>query len=180
MLAQKRALAKQPSVSIDMLERRIYLMRGEKVMLDVDLAKIYQVETRALVQAVKRNQARFPEDFMFQLSVEEAATMRSQIVIASKRNLRHQPYAFSEHGALMLASILKSQRAAQMSIFVVRAFIRMRQYLATHKDLARKMEDLERKQNEQGTQLATVYDVLKQMINPPAKPKRRIGFSIQK
>ena len=80
----------------------------------------------------------------------------------------------------MLASILKSQRAAQMSIFVVRAFIRMRQYLATHKDLARKMEDLERKQNEQGTQLATVYDVLKQMINPPSKPKRRIGFPAQR
>ena len=97
-MVRKQSLSKLPSISVELIERRIYLMRGEKVMLDVDIAKIYQVETRALVQAVKRNQHRFPEDFMFQLSAEETAAMRSQIVIASKRNIRHQPYAFTEHG----------------------------------------------------------------------------------
>ena len=153
-------------------------MRGRRVIIDVDIAMIYRVETRALVQAVKRNIERFPEDFMFQLSSEEAEWMRSQSVIASKRNIRYQPYAFTEHGALMLASILKSPQAAQMSIFVVRAFIRLREYLATHKDLARKMEELERQQREHSQQLASVYSIVKQLINPPERPKKRIGFAL--
>jgi len=153
-------------------------MRGRRVIIDVDIAMIYRVETRALVQAVKRNIERFPEDFMFQLSSEEAEWMRSQSVIASKRNIRYQPYAFTEHGALMLASILKSPQAAQMSIFVVRAFIRLREYLATNKALARKLEELERKQKEHGQQLASVYSIVKQLINPHEKPKKRIGFAL--
>ena len=153
-------------------------MRGRRVIIDVDIAMIYRVETRALVQAVKRNIERFPEDFMFQLSSEEAEWMRSQSVIASKRNIRYQPYAFTEHGALMLASILKSPQAAQMSIFVVRAFIRLREYLATNKALARKLEELERKQKEHSQQLASVYSIVKQLINPHEKPKKRIGFAL--
>ncbi len=154
-------------------------MRGRKVILDVDVAKIYCVETRALVQAVKRNIERFPEDFMFQLSSKEAELMRSQSVIASKRNIRYQPYAFTEHGALMLASILKSSQATQMSIFVVRAFVQLREYLATHKDLARKMEELERQQKEHTQQLTSVYSIVKQLINPPEKSKKRIGFALR-
>src|ERR1039457_3716035 len=128
---------------VEMVERRIHLIRGQKVMLDSDLAGLYQVEPRALIQAVKRNRDRFPEDFMFQLSTDETAAMRSQFVTASKRNIRYQPYAFTEHGALMLSSVLKSKRAVQMSIRVVRVFIRLREMLATHKDLATRMEKLE-------------------------------------
>ena len=156
-------------------------MRGRRVILDVDIAKIYRVETRALVQAVKRNIERFPEDFTFQLSKEELENWRSQIVTsnpAAKMGLSRQPYAFTEHGALMLASILKSPQAAQMSIFVVRAFIRLREYLATNKDLARKMEELERQQREHSQQLASVYSIVKQLINPQEKPKKRIGFAL--
>lgn len=110
----------QLPASVFVIERRIYLIRGHRVMLDSDLAELYRVETRALVQAVKRNIERFPEDFMFQLTAEEADAMRSQIVIASKRNIRYLPYAFTEHGVAMLSAVLKSDRAVKMSIFIVR------------------------------------------------------------
>src|SRR6476619_5721345 len=118
-----KVIARAP---VELIKRRIYLARGRKVMFDRDLAEIYDVETRALVQAVKRNADRFPDDFMFQLTAAEAAGMRSQTVIASKRNVRYRPYAFTEHGALMLSSVLKSKRAVDMSIRVVRVFIQLR------------------------------------------------------
>jgi phage regulator Rha-like protein len=118
-------------------------------MLDSDLAELYQVETRALVQSVKRNVERFPGDFMFQLTTEEADAMRSQTVIASKRNVRYRPYAFTEHGVAMLSAVLKSDRAVRMSIFIVRAFVQLRELLATNKELARKVEQLEAAQSQQ-------------------------------
>jgi hypothetical protein len=137
------------SVPVHVIERRIYLIRGHRVMLDRDLAELYRVETRALVQSVKRNIERFPEDFMFQLTTEEAESMRSQTVIASKRNIRYQPYAFTEHGVAMLSAVLKSDRAVRMSIFIVRAFVQLRELLATNKELARKVEQLEAAQKQQ-------------------------------
>jgi phage regulator Rha-like protein len=171
------AIAAQLPMPAEIIERRIYLIRGQKVMLDSDLAEIYQVETRALVQAVKRNLDRFPEDFMFQLSREEAEAMRSQFVIASKRNIRYQPYAFTEHGALMLASVLKSQRAVQMSIRIVRVFIQLRELLASHKDLAARMEKLEAAQKSHTSILALVVEEIKKLKAPkPTSPKRPIGF----
>lgn len=128
-------------VPLEFVERRIYLIRGQKVMLDSDLAELYQVETRALIQAIKRNQDRFPDDFMFQLSKEEVASLRSQIVISNigRGGRRYLPYAFTEHGVAMLSSVLNSKRAVQMNILIIRAFVKLRELLASHKDLADKI-----------------------------------------
>ena len=169
------------SVPVHVIERRIYLIRGQRVMLDSDLAELYRVETRALVQSVKRNIERFPKDFMFQLTTEEAESMRSQTVIASKRNIRYQPYAFTEHGVAMLSAVLKSDRAVRMSIFIVRAFVQLRELLATNKELARKVEQLEAAQKQQArTQqqhaaiLVSVVQDIQKLKNPPVT--RAIGF----
>ncbi|MBX4209125.1 ORF6N domain-containing protein [Candidatus Parcubacteria bacterium] len=159
--------------------QHIFIVRGQKVIIDSDLAQLYQVSTKQLNQQIKRNRERFPSDFMFQLSLEEAESLdRSQIVTGSgkHRNPRFRPYVFTEHGVAMLSSVLKSERAVQMSIFIVRAFIKLREMLATHKDLARKIEDLERAQREQGDQLAAVYSIVKQLIDYPAKEPKPIGF----
>jgi hypothetical protein len=166
-------------VPVELIERRIYILRGHKVMLDADLAALYQVPTKGFNQAVQRNLDRFPEDFMFRLTSEEASALRSQFVTLEKgrgRYPKYAPYAFTEHGVAMLSSVLRSKRAVQMNILIIRAFVKLRELLATHKDLARKIEDLERLQKEHGQQLAVVYDVVKQLINPPPKPKRRMGF----
>jgi hypothetical protein len=169
------------SVPVHVIERRIHLIRGQRVMLDSDLAELYQVETRALVQSVKRNIERFPVDFVFQLTTEEAEAMRSQTVIASKRNIRYQPYAFTEHGVAMLSAVLKSDRAVRMSIFIVRAFVQLRELLATNKELARKVEQLEAGQKQQArTQqqhaaiLVSVVQDIQKLKTPPVT--RAIGF----
>jgi len=167
------------SLPVEIIEHKIYLIRGYKVMLDTDLASLYQVATKAFNQAVRRNLDRFPPDFMFQLSKEELQNWRSQIVTsnpAAKMSLRRPPYAFTEHGVAMLSSVLRSARAVQMNILIIRAFVKLRQLLATHKDLARKIEELEREQKAHAHQLSAVYDVVKQLIAPPSKPLRRIGF----
>jgi hypothetical protein len=165
-------------------------------MLDSDLAELYQVQTKAFNQSVQRNLDRFPNDFMFQLTPKEVKSLtfqsgisnfRSQIVTESLRSQivtskegrggrRYLPYAFTEHGVAMLSSVLKSQRAVQMNILIIRAFITLREMLATHKDLAKKIEKLNRKQKEYGQQLASIYSIVNQLINPPLKPKQRIGF----
>ena len=128
------------------IERSILLIRGHKVMLDADLAELYGVETRALLQAVSRNQKRFPEDFMFQMSKDEYELLRSQIVISKKGRggRRYLPYVFTEQGVAMLSSVLRSERAVQVNIEIMRAFVRLRELVATHKDLARKLETLEK------------------------------------
>lgn len=167
-------------VPAEVIEQRIAIARGYKVMLDSDLAALYQVETRVLIQAIKRNKNRFPADFMFQLSKEEAAAMRSQFVIASKRNVRHRPYAFTEHGALMLSSVLKSERAAKMGIYIVRVFVKLREVLAANKDLAREIERLRDEQQRQGKQIRQVFVVLGKLLEPPKDPpKRPFGFKSQ-
>jgi len=171
-----------PDVSLipmERIERAILLIRGEKVMLDSDLAELYGVETKVLNQAVKRNAGRFPEDFMFRLTVDEVADLnRSQIVTGSQkhRDPRFPPYAFTEHGALMLANVLNSERAAQTSVQVVRAFVKLRRMLASNAELARKLAALEQKYD---AQFKIVFDAIRQLMSPPAKPKREIGFHVK-
>lgn len=170
----------QTIVALDRIESKIYRLRGQRVMLDTDLADVYAVETRVLNQAVKRNLNRFPADFMFQLSEDEAKNlpMRSQIVIASKRNIRYRPYAFTEHGAVMLATILKSPTAIEASLQVVRAFVRLRTILLEHQDLASRIEQLEQKASAHDKNFGTVFAALKQLLQQPETGnKRQIGFT---
>jgi hypothetical protein len=175
----KLSIISQIPVPLEIIERRILLVRGQKVMLDVDLAELYQVPTKVFNQAVKRNPGRFPEDFMFQLTKEEFEYLRSQFVtsnVSGRGGRRYLPFAFTEHGVAMLSSVLNSQRAVQMNILIIRAFIKLREMLATHKDLARKMEELERRQKAQGQQIAEVCSIVKMLIAVPAKPQNPIGF----
>jgi len=131
--------------AIAVVEKKILLIRGQKVILDVDLAELYGVSTKVFNQAVKRNFDRFPKDFMFRLTADEALAIRSQSVTASKRNIRYLPYAFTEHGIIMAASILNSQRAIDASVYVVRAFVKLREMISSHKDLTKKLSELEKK-----------------------------------
>jgi hypothetical protein len=166
-------------IPMERIERAILLIRGEKVMLDSNLAVIYGVSTKALNQAVKRNASRFPLDFMFRLSEDEVAVLnRSQIVTGSQkhRDPRFPPYAFTEHGALMLANVLNSERAAQTSVQVVRAFVRLRQLLSSNTELARKLEALE---NKYDRQFKVVFDAIRQLMSPPKEKRREIGFHVK-
>jgi hypothetical protein len=168
--------ADQLPVPVEVIERRIYLIRGHKVMLDSDLADLYQVETFNLNKAVKRNRGRFPDDFMFQLTKYEAESLTFQIGMSKptgRGGRRTLPYAFTEQGVAMLSSVLNSQRAVQMNILMIRAFVKLREMIATHKDLARKIEEIERTQQKQGQQISAI---IKHFIEVPAKPKRPIGF----
>jgi phage regulator Rha-like protein len=179
MKKKTRPDARQAPMPIELIERRIYLIRGCKVMLSTHLAELYSVEPRSLIQSVKRNIERFPKDFMFQLSDTEFENLKSQFVTSSWGGLRRaNPYAFTEHGVAMLSSVLRSQQAVQMNILIIRAFVKLREMLATHRDLARKIENLERKQKEQGKQLAAVYSTIKKMIDVSAKPQNPIGFKM--
>ena len=160
-------------VPLERVERRILLIRGEKVIVDSDLAELYGVTTKRLNEQVKRNLNRFPDDFMFPLTADELESMRSQIATASKRNVRFAPYVFTEHGALMAANVLNSERAVDASVQVVRAFFKLRQLLASNADLARKVEALERKYD---SNFKVVFDAIKKLMMPPVLPKTKIGF----
>lgn len=162
-----------------LIERKIYLIRGQKVMLDSDLAEIYQVPTKSLNLAVRRNKDRFPGDFMFQLTQAEVQALRFQFETSKggRGGRRYLPYAFTEHGVAMLSSVLRSKRAAQMNILIIRAFIKLREILASHQDLVRAIEDIRCKQEEQGGQIAAILETINQILDPePVPPKRRIGF----
>ncbi len=161
------------------VENRIVLVRGQKVLLDSDLAALYGVEVRALIQAVKRNKKRFPSDFFFQLTAEENEALRSQTVISksSRGGRRYAPYAFTEHGAIMAASVLNSPRAVEMSIYVVRAFVRQRETLATHKALAAKLAELEQRLESTDHNIVEIVKAIHMLAMPPEKPVRQIGFS---
>jgi phage regulator Rha-like protein len=160
------------------IEQAILLLRGQKVMLSHDLANIYGVEPRALVQAVKRNLTRFPEDFMFQLNKEESDHLKSQIVTSSWGGARAKPYAFTEQGVAMLSTVLRSERAVQVNIEIIRAFVRLRQLLATHTDLARKLDALEQKYE---GHFKVVFEAIRQLMAPAPDPKRgKIGFAREK
>jgi len=165
---------KQSMIPSERIEKRIYFIRQQKVMLSIDLAVLYEVEPRVLIQAVKRNIERFPEDFMFQLSEKEFADLKSQIVISSWGGLRRAtPYAFTEQGVAMLSSVLRSKRAIQVNIEIMRTFVKLKQMLASDAALARKLTALEKKYD---VQFKVVFDAIRQLMTPPVKPKSRIGF----
>ena len=168
----------QPLVPAERIEREIILLRGQKVMLDQDLASLYAVETKKLIQAVKRNKERFPDDFMFQLTEEEFDILRSQFVTSSSwGGRRHVPYAFTEQGVAMISSVLRSPRAVAVNIEIMRAFVRLRRLLASHADLARKLDAMEKKYD---SQFKIVFDAIRQMMQPsPDKTKRQIGFHVK-
>jgi hypothetical protein len=169
-----RAPGPEVSLPTERIERSILLIRGQKVMLDRDLAELYGVETRVLNQAVRRNIRRFPPDFMFQLSPEEFAQRRSQIVMSKRERmgLRRRPFAFTEQGVAMVSSVLNSDRAIAVNIAIMRAFVRLHELMATHKELARKIEELERKSD---AQFKAVFDAIRELCNP--RRSRRSGVS---
>lgn len=172
-MAAKRAL-----LPAERIESRIFLIRGQKVMLDAHLAGLYLVETRALVQAVKRNTERFPDDFMFQLTQDERDRLRSQSVISrpgGRGGRRYLPYAFTEQGVAMLSSVLHSRRAILVNIEIMRAFVRLRQMLLAHADLARRLTALEKKYD---GQFKVVFDAIRELMTPSdPKTRRSIGFA---
>jgi len=162
------------TVPIDAIAQNIHLIRGHKVLLGMDLAGLYAVEHRALMQAVRRNPQRFPEDFMFQLSPEEWENLKSQFVISSWGGLRTRPHAFTEQGVAMLSSVLRSERAIQVNVEIMRAFVRLRQILTEHKALADRLDALEQKYD---ANFKAVFDAIRQLMTPPTTPKRPIGFT---
>jgi hypothetical protein len=159
-------------IPIELIEKKIYLVRGQKVMIDRDLAELYGVETRALNQAVRRNIDRFPADFMFSLTREEIRNI-SQIVISSKMKHVSSMLVFTEQGVAMLSSVLRSRRAVQANIAIIRTFVRLREMMASHKNLARKLEELEKKYD---GQFQIVFEAIRQIIEVEERPKRKIGF----
>jgi hypothetical protein len=176
----------------EIIEKKIFLLRGQKVMLSIDLAQLYQVEPRALIQAVKRNLDRFPADFMFQLTWEEVSLLKSQSVISNdlraaasrsrivilKRglNIKYPPYAFTEQGVAMLSSVLRSKRAIQVNIEIMRAFVRLRRILASHAELALKLEKLEKRYD---SQFEVVFEAIRQLMARPERPAKKIGFHLR-
>jgi hypothetical protein len=183
-------------IPLHRIENRIVLIRGERVMLANDLAALYGVATKALNQAVKRNIDRFPDDFMFQLTKEEhevvancdqlsktsaeSRNLRSQIVTSSWGGARRAlPYAFTEHGVIMAANLMRSPRAVQVSIYIVRAFVKLREVLSTHKELSRRLDELERKVKKHDGQIVALIEAIRQLMNEPATPRKPIGFQTE-
>lgn len=157
---------------------KIYIVRGQKVMLDTDLAELYGVETKVLNQAVKRNAERFPKDFMFRLNKSEAeAISRSQnVTLKQGQNIKYLPYAFTEQGVSMLSGVLNSTIAIQVHIQIIRVFTKMKEMLLTNKDILLKLEQLEKDVKTNKKDIAIIFEALKQLLNPPKEPRRRIGF----
>ena len=188
-------------VSIDRIAHRIHLLRGQKVMLDFDLAALYGVATKVLNQAVKRNPGRFPDDFMFQLSAGETANLKSQFVISSSqdvvdkrflknrsqivtgplkhRELPSRPFAFIEQGVAILSRVLNSERAVKVNIAIMRAFVKMRQTLETNRELAQKFSELEKRVEKHDEEIAAILEAIRQLMAPPEKPRREIGFHVR-
>jgi len=166
-------------VPSERIEKRIFLFRGQRVMLDTDLAELYRVTTKRLNERVRRNIKRFPSDFMFQLTKEEEESLRSQIATLKGGRGQHRkylPYVFTEQGVAMLSSVLNSERAVQVNIEIMRAFVRLRELMSTHKDLARKLETLEKKYD---AQFKVVFDAIRQLMTQPEPKKRKIGFLVK-
>jgi hypothetical protein len=177
-MPRRAPTADEPPVSVELIARRIYRIRHEKVILDSDLAELYQVTTGNLNLAVRRNIKRFPRDFMFRLTQEEHHSLLLQFARANTgRGGRHTPpYAFTEHGVAMLSSVLNSERAIQMNILIIRAFVRIRELLATNEELAARVEKLEASQQEHASIIGTLAEEIEDMRRLPDPPKRRIGF----
>ena len=161
-------------IPTEVIEKKIYLIRGQKVMLSTDIAELYGVQPKALVQAVKRNSDRFPQDFMFQLTNQEFINLKSQIVTSSWGGIRRAtPYAFTEQGVAMLSSVLNSKRAVQVNITIMRAFVKLREMIASNKELTKRLYELEKKYD---SQFKVVFDAIRQLMTPPEPKKKKIGF----
>jgi hypothetical protein len=164
-------------VPIEHIEKRILIIRGHKVLLDRDLSELYGVKPIRLREQVKRNRTRFPNDFMFQLNDEETEWVLSQFAIPSRKQLGgYNPYVFTEQGVAMLSTVLNSERAIQVNIAIMRAFVQLRELLAGNKELAKRLEELEKKYD---AQFRVVFDAIRQLMLPPEKPKRNIGFRVE-
>ena len=162
------------------VESRILLLRHQRVILDTDIADLYGVPVKVLNQQVKRNRERFPADFVFRLTSKEDAVLRSQFVTSKqgRGGRRYAPYAFTEHGAIMAATVLNSERAVQMSVFVVRAFVRLREMLATNRKLAGKIDELENRLDTHDSTIQDLIDAIKELMKPEDPPRKSIGFQI--
>ena len=166
---------KENIIPVEIIESKIYYIRRRKVMHDRDLAELYGVETKYLKQQVNRNIERFPDDFMFQLNKKEFDNLRSQIATSSWGGTRYLPYGFTEVGVVMLSSVLRSEQAIKVNIQIMRAFTKLREMVITHKDLKRKIEEMEKKYD---AQFKIVFDAIRKLISPPQKPKKSIGFNL--
>jgi len=167
-------------IPIERIEKYILLIRRKKVMIDTDLAELYGVPTKRLNEQVRRNKKRFPKDFMFRLTEKEKAEVVAKCDHLSKLKFSSSlPYAFTEHGAVMLASVLNSPKAIEASLLVVRAFVRLREILSTHKELAQKLRELELIVESHSGQIMALFEAMNQLIQPPDKPKRRVGFGVE-
>jgi len=167
---------RKAAVPVERIEKAILIIRGEKVILDRDLAELYQVETKQLKRAVRRNMERFPVDFMFELTKKEFENLRSHFGTSSWGGTRYMPLAFTEQGVAMLSSVLNSKRAIEVNIAIMRAFVKLREMLAAHKDLKRKLAALEKKYDDQ---FKIVFEAIAELMTPPEKSKRKIGFDIK-
>jgi phage regulator Rha-like protein len=173
-MATQRRTKSLTIINPEIIGHKIFFIRGKKVMLDRDLATLYDVETKVLNQAVKRNIDRFPKDFMFRLNAEEVKSSRSQFVTLNRgQNIKYLPYVFTQDGVAMLSSVLHSEKAIQVNIQIMRTFTKLREMLASHKDLRDKIEEMEKRYD---YQFQVVFDAIKKLIAPPVKPKEPIGF----
>jgi hypothetical protein len=177
---ERDAMPKKNVVSIVKVQKRILMLRGQRVILDQDLAQLYGVETKTLKRAVRRNLERFPLDFMFCLTVEESSRLRYQFgTLERGQHSKYLPYAFSEEGVAMLSSVLRSQQAIKVNIAIMRAFVRLREILAAHKNLVHKLEELERKYETHDLKIRTIFEAIRQLMEPERSSDRRIGFDVR-
>jgi phage regulator Rha-like protein len=164
-------------IPVEVIEKKILLIRGQKVILDRDLAELYGVEVKQLKRQVRRNMDRFPTDFMFQLSKEEHESLRRHFgTLKRGEHSKYLPYSFTDQGVAMLSSVLNSKRAIKVNIEIMRAFVRLREILSTHKELAHKLTELERKIGKHDKEIKVIFEAIHQLMMPPEKPKRKIGF----
>jgi len=171
-------MTKSIAVPDEVVMNKIYLIRGQKVMLDRDLAELYGVETRVLKQAVRRNGERFPQDFMFEMNKKEFEQWRKENVTGAddRQGLRYAPFCFTEQGVTMLSCVLNSKRAVEVNIQIIRIFTRLREMVLTHKDILLKLEQLERKAVKQDSDIKLICEYLRELLNPPTEPRPQIGF----
>jgi phage regulator Rha-like protein len=180
-------MVKKYLLPIESIQDKILVLRNQRVLLSIDLARLYGVETKVLIQAVKRNIRRFPSDFMFQLNAEETNMVQEHILrsrsqfVTLKRgfNIKYRPFAFTEQGVAMLSSVLNSERAMEVNISIMRTFVRLREYLLTHKELAGKLKELEEKVERHDEKIVIVFEAIQQLMEEPEKPKCEIGFRVK-
>lgn len=170
----------ESTISVEKIEKSMFMIRGQRVMLDADLAGLYGVETRMLKQAVRRNRKRFPDDFMFELTQDETRSLRSQNVILKRGQYsKYLPFAFTEQGVAMLSSVLHSDRAIEVNIAIMRVFVRIREMMVAHKELAFKLGELEGRIQEHDEHILAIFEAIRRLMTAPEKTKKRIGFEVR-